>query len=188
MDKLKGIGIVLIILGVTMQIFEGLSTIGCGVSSSSGALLILIGWIIISYSLYKNSKIMSKLDAIFTVILIIIVFLIIIFFMSISTLCIPPSYSPIVIDELLTKAYNHPGTSYLSTTKVQFKNLDEFSSDSFGLFGNSTIAFECSSELSDVCSGGNTLTITKDFIAQVSACCNTQNQCKVKIGEETVTC
>ena len=100
-----------------------------------------------------------------------------------------------VAKDQLTSASNYKGLPQISTSTAAFKKgmTMDGGADTFvnAIGGHGSIQFKCSEDVKDACSvqgPAATLTITRDFSALISACCNSGNVCNVFIGNETASC
>jgi len=95
------------------------------------------------------------------------------------------------IKTALSDAYQSQGIPSMSSSKAAFKKNINFPSTNelfLNAVGGNGISFDCSAYLKpDLCEGGSTLMIKRDFQAYVSACCSSSD-CKVIVGNETATC
>jgi len=96
-----------------------------------------------------------------------------------------------IIKSTLSNAYEMPGVVAVSETKLSFKkdaifgNYEVFTSR----IGGYSIIWNCSAELSSVCSStGSDLKILTDFQAKFSACCKNSGICYAMLGEERPWC
>jgi len=189
-------GTAVLVIGIVLTFLLSIINSQCSSGYSTqpilGYVIIIIGCLIIAYHYYKekNSRYIWILMA--TVILSGL-FLSFIELTSNPMSCysVNPTNS---ISQQLQKAEVYKESTFIGMPVAEFKkNMIYYNNASYlsEIVGNGTITFECDSQLSAYCEGGNTLLIKEDFSALVSACCNIQNQCKVKISgssEETAKC